>query len=442
MQKKLFQKLAAIAILSLLLLIPLSLIEGQIAGRSARQAEVKRNIAESAAGPQTLIGPVIAVRYRERVERRAKDEAGRETIQHEIVTRTEVLPPQRLDIGGEARVETRSRGLYRARLYHLALQIAGKAVVPPGLGLTSLRNIVDAHAILVLGVADPRGVDNDPEVSVNGHAHRFATGTFGVVAGQGVHVPLGPIDLATGGSFEFALPLNLTGSERLAIAPAGNATTVTLKSDWPHPSFQGRFLPTTRTIGAAGFDARWQVSHLARSFDRVLKSGEANPSRETLDISFMEPVNVYLKSERAVKYGLLFVVLTFAAFFLTEVLRRLAIHPLQYLLVGLALAIFFLLLIALSEHLSFALAYGISAAACVPLIATYLAGALGSRLRGAAFGAGIAALYGVLYGVLLSEDNALLMGALLLFAALGASMLATRRIDWYGIGGGAAEGGL
>lgn len=439
MQKKLFQKLATIAILSLLLLIPLSLIEGQIAGRSARQAEVKRNIAESAAGAQTLIGPVLAVRYRERVERRGKDESGRETIQHEIVTRTEILPPQRLEIGGEARVETRSRGLYRARLYHLALQIAGKAVVPPGLGLTSLRNIVDAHAILVLGIADPRGVDNDPEVSVNGRAQRFATGTFGVVAGQGVHVPLGAIDLATGGSFEFALPLNLTGSERLAIAPAGNATTVTLKSDWPHPSFQGRFLPTTRTVGAAGFDARWQVSQLARSFDRVLRSGEANPSGETLDISFIDPVNVYLKAERAVKYGLLFVVLTFAAFFLTEVLRRLAIHPLQYLLVGLALAIFFLLLIALSEHLSFALAYGISASACVILIATYLAGALGSRARGAAFGAGIATLYGVLYGVLLSEDNALLMGALLLFAALGASMLATRRIDWYGLGGSAAE---
>lgn len=442
MQKKLFQKLAAIAVLSLLLLIPLSLIEGQIAGRSARQAEVMRNIAESAAGAQTLIGPVLAIRYRERVERRGKDEAGRETVHHEIVTRTEVLPPQRLDIGGEARVETRSRGLYRARLYHLALQLAGKAVVPPRIGFDPARNIVDAQAFLVLGVADPRGVDNDPEVSVNGRVHRFATGTAGVVAGQGVHVPLGPIDIATGGSFEFALPLNLTGSERLAIAPAGNATTVTLKSDWPHPSFQGRFLPTTRTVSAAGFEARWQVSHLARSFDRVLKSAEANATGETLDISFMEPVNVYLKAERAVKYGLLFVVLTFAAFFLTEVLRRLAIHPLQYLLVGLALAIFFLLLIALSEHLSFALAYGISASACVTLIGTYLAGALGSRVRGAAFGAGIAALYGVLYGVLLSEDNALLMGALLLFAALGASMLATRRIDWYGIGGNAAEGGL
>jgi inner membrane protein len=440
MQKMLFVKLAAVAVLSLLLLVPLFMIEAQIAGRSVRQAEVVRNIAESAAGPQTLIGPVLAVRYRERIERRGTDESGDgETVRHEIVERTEMLPPRRLDIGGEARVETRSRGLYRARLYHLALQVSGDVVVPPHLGLAAGRNIVDAQAFLVLGVADPRGVDNDPDLRINGGSYRFATGTGGFVAGQGVHVPLGSIDPAKGGSFAFALPLNLTGSERLAIAPAGDATSVTLKSDWPHPSFQGRFLPTTRSVSGAGFEANWQVSHLARSFERILAPPAAGESGETLDVSFMDPVNVYLQSERAVKYGILFVVLTFAAFFLTEILRRLSIHPLQYLLVGLALAIFFLLLIALSEHFSFAIAYAVSAAACVSLIGAYLAGALGSVRRGAAFGAGIAALYGVLYGVLLSEDNALLMGSLVLFAALGATMLATRKIDWYRIGAAAGD---
>lgn len=438
MQRKLFFKLASIAVLSVLLLIPLGMIEGQIMARGARQAEVVRNIAESAAGPQTLIGPVLAVRYRERVERRVKDpETGHETLRSESVERTRVLPPQQLDLGGEARVETRSRGLYRARLFHLAAQVSGSVAVPPRLGLEDTRNLSEARAFLVFGVADPRGVDNDPEVKINGVAHRFTTGTVGALAGQGLHIPLGEIDLAGGQRFDFALPLNLTGSERLEIAPAGNATTVAIQSDWPHPSFQGRFLPSTRSVSAAGFEARWQVSHLARNFDRVLKAGQADgaPS-ETLDISFIDPVNVYLKSERAVKYGVLFVVLTFAAFFLTEILRTLPIHPLQYLLVGLALAIFFLLLIALSEHFSFVIAYAVSATACVALIGSYLAGALGSRRRGVVFGGGIAALYGVLYGVLLSEDNALLMGALLLFVALGATMLATRRIDWYGVGGG------
>ncbi|MER2541150.1 MAG: inner membrane CreD family protein, partial [Azonexus sp.] len=169
---------------------------------------------------------------------------------------------------------------------------------------------------------------------------------------------------------------------------------------------------------------------LARNFDAALKAN----SGEALSIDFIDPVNVYLQAERAVKYGVLFIALTFAGFFLTEILRRTPIHPMQYLLVGLALAIFFLLLIAFSEHLAFAAAYGIAATACIGLIAWYLAGALGGWRQGFAFGSGLTGLYGVLYGVLLSEDNALLMGSLLLFLALGAVMLATRRLNWYGLG--------
>lgn len=440
MQKKLLMKLLAIAGLSILLLIPLSMIESQIGARSARQNEVTRNIAESSAGQQTLVGPVLLVRYRERIERRSKDEGtGRETVRQEIVDRSQTFPPQNLDIGGEVRVESLKRGLYRARLYHLAAQVAGTVVIPPKLGLEGATDLVDAQADLVMGVTDPRGVETDPEVRVNGKSLRFATGTAGAVAGQGVHVVLGEFDPARGATYDFSLPLNLTGLERLAIAPAGNSTRVSLKSDWPHPSFQGRFLPQQRTVSKDGFEAQWQVSHLARNFDRILKGAEGQGGAETLGISLIDPVNVYLKSERAVKYGILFVSLTFAAFFLTEILRRLAIHPMQYLLVGLALAMFFLLLIALSEHVDFVLAYGVSSAACVALIAAYLSGALGSRLRGVAFGAGIAALYGVLYGVLLSEDNALLMGTLLLFLALGATMLSTRRLNWYRVGGLAGE---
>ena len=179
-----------------------------------------------------------------------------------------------------------------------------------------------------------------------------------------------------------------------------------------------------------GFGARWEISHLARNFEATL-----NPARgEVLSIDFVDPVNVYLQSERAVKYGVLFITLTFAGFFLTEILRRSPIHPMQYLLVGLALAIFFLLLIAFSEHLPFPLSYGLSAVACIGLIATYLSGALGGVRQGAAFGGGLTGLYGVLYGVLLSEDNALLMGSVLLFLALGTTMLATRRLDWYRLG--------
>jgi inner membrane protein len=444
MQRKLVLKLIAIAVLSLLLLVPLGMIEQQVRERSARQAEVVRNIAESAAGPQTLVGPVLAIRYRERIEHREKDaKTGAETVRHEIVERTRLLPPQKLDIAGGSRVEMRNRGLYGARLYHLDLQFAGRALVPPRLGLDGATAIVDANAFLVLGLSDPRGVGVDPDVRIDGESRRFATGTLGLIAGAGLHIPLGKVgvsDLAEGRRVEFAFPLKLTGLEHLRIAPTGETTTVALKSDWPHPSFQGRFLPTTRSVDKNGFEARWEVSHLARNFDRIAKGGAEHAAHgETLGVSYMDPVNVYLKSERAVKYGVLFVVLVFAAFFLTEALRHLPIHPLQYLLVGLALAVFFLLLIALSEHTDFGLAYAASAAASTLLIGAYLAGALRDRRRGIGFGAGIATLYGVLYGVLLSEDNALLMGSLLIFSALGATMLATRRIDWYSVGTGGSD---
>ena len=440
MQFKLFVKLAAIAGMSALLLIPLWMIQAQIETRSAHQAEVVRNIAESAAGPQALLGPVLVVRYREKVQQRDKDPAtGREVVRQETVESISVLPPQRLKIGGEARVESRRRGLYRARVYHLALQVSGSGHVAPNLGLAPNHNIVDAQAFLVLGISDPRGIENDPEVGVNGSTRRFEAGALGLSSPQGVHLALGPVEIAEGGSYDFAFPLNLTGSERLSIAPAGDATSVALRSDWPHPSFQGRFTPSTRTVGAAGFEANWQVSHLARSFDRVLRTQDSALIPETLDVDFIDPVNVYLMADRAVRYGILFVVLTFAAFFLTEILSRRSIHPLQYLLVGLALAVFFLLLIALSEHIRFALAYAASAAACAALIGYYLCAALASVKRGGAFAGAMAALYAVLYGVLQSEDNALLMGTLLLFAALAATMLATRRLDWYRIGAPALD---
>ncbi len=435
MENKILSKLGVIGSLSVILLVPLYLIGAQISGRSARQTEVLLEIAESAAGSQNVIGPVCVVRYHELVQHVDRDQTtDRETTRQEVAEGTLVLPPQALDISGEARVETRSRGLYHARLFHSALRVSGSFQVPAGFGLDPRRKIQDAQAFLVLAVSDPRGISNDPVVLVNGAQNRFSTGTVGLNDRAGAKVSLGTLDPAQGGQFEFSFPLNLMGTEHLSFAPVGIQTTVALKSDWPNPSFQGRFLPVTHTVNDSGFEARWQVSALARSFDQVLKANPPGGDSEILGVGFLEPVNVYSMSERAVTYGILFVVLTFAAFFLTEILRRLRIHPLQYLLVGLALAIFFLLLIALSEHIPFLLAYTASAAACVGLIGVYLSGALGKTRLGIQFGAGIALLYAILYGVLLSEDNALLMGTGLLFAALGVTMLATRRIDWYQIG--------
>lgn len=441
MDRKLFFKLAAIGFLTLLLMLPLMAIEGQISQRSQRQAEVRANIAQTAAGLQTLVGPVLAVRYRELAPPETVNDpaTGRATTVRKEVEHTLFLPAEQLAINGRADVETRSRGIYQARLFHLDLTLAGQIPVPAHLGLDERVHLIDAHAALVLGLSDLRGMDNDPEVLINGGKHRFKAGLAHGLPGQQVAIDLGPLDFKVPARFDFSFPLKLTGTERLAVAPTAEANSIELQSGWRHPSFQGRFLPRTRQVSASGFEAKWEISHLARNFDAAVRANSNDIDRETLEISFMEPVNIYLQSERAVKYGILFIVLTFAAFFLGEILRKRPMHFMQYLLVGLALAIFFLLLIALSEHLRFAWAYAASATACIGLITAYLSGVFGGHRPALAFGAGFTGLYGVLYGVLLSEDNSLLMGSLLLFLALGAIMMTTRRIDWYRLGRAAGE---
>lgn len=437
MDKKLFYKIGGIALMMILLLIPLSMVERQIRDRSQRQNEVQESIANGAAGEQMLAGPFLAVDYRE-TSLITPDENNTKPRQ-QVVERTLLLPAQLLEIDGQGNVETRHRGIYQARLFQMQLTNKGHFVVPPLASLLPGKQFSDARLRLILRVSDPRGINNDPQVQLNGQTMRFSAPKR---QGSGesprqMEIALGSFDTTQEYRLNFSFPLQLTGTTRLAIAPTGEANRISLKSDWPHPNFGGRFLPGKRNVSESGFDAQWEVSHLARNFDATL-----NPkSGENLSIDFVDPVNIYLQAERAVKYGLLFVALTFAGFFLTEILRRAPIHPLQYLLVGLALATFFLLLIAFSEHLPFIAAYGLAATACIGLIAFYLAGALGGWQQGAAFGGGLTGLYGVLYGVLLSEDNALLMGSVLLFLALGTIMLATRKLDWYSLGKQLTAGG-
>jgi len=245
------------------------------------------------------------------------------------------------------------------------------------------------------------------------------------------------------------IALELVGTGELAFAPAANATRVELASDWPHPSFGGRFLPVERNVSESGFKARWQLNALATTAPQAAVAGapacalhEGEPEGvgrerrrciETFGVAFIDPVSPYALADRATKYGLLFITLTFACVGVVEVMGRLRVHPLQYALVGAGVAIFFTLLVSLSEHVPFAAAYAIAAAACTLLLGLYGAFVLGGARRGLAFGAGIGALLGVLYALLQLEQTALLLGSFLLFAVLAGIMVATRRVDWYAL---------
>lgn len=430
----LFSKTLMIAFLALLLLIPLSMIESKIGERKMLQNQVQQDIARSASGPQTITGPYLVISYKLREREITQDEKGnKKTTITDTGPYEAVLTPHNLKIDGKADVETRNRGIYQARLFNLRGTIAGDFIVPKGYGIDKpIEDIIPQAAYFVMKVSDSRGIRNVPVLTLNGLRSEFAPGCVKPISGNGMHVSLSALEASQPHTFNFDFPIDLQGMTTLAVTPSGNQTEMSLKSAWPHPSFGGSFLPRARSVDENGFSAQWLVTNLARN-NATRNEANQPESSETFSVDFIDPVNIYLLSERAIKYGVMFVVLMFTSFFMFEVLRGLRIHPMQYLLIGLAMAMFFLLIISLSEHMPFLTSYVASGTACVALIGVYLRGVLKNRKPALTFSGSIALLYAVLYGVLQSEDNALLMGTLILFAALSAVMLLTRRMDWYGL---------
>lgn len=437
MQKMLLLRIGTILLLTLCLLVPLSMIHGVVSQRSHLQAEVESTIAASSSGPQRLAGPLLIVPYTVSELIVTKDDKGREhrnwSHRHERIAFT----AERAEYLGKVEVEQKYKGLYKAQVFQSKGNWRATFSVPKHLGLdlewddAKLR-LTLGKAYLAFGLTDVRGLRGAPDVKWNGETVVVENDSDWAALGDGIHANVGVLDVRGPKTHDVSMQMNVGGTRSLSIAPLGKTTVVKMGAAWPHPNFGGRFLPTQREITANGFSATWEISQLASKNAALIANGtKAEAPLEAFDVSFIEPVNVYLQAERAVKYGVLFIVLTFAAFFLFEMLKSLRIHPMQYALVGLALALFFLLLVSLSEHIAFLRAYLVASVASVLLITYYLVHVLGGWLRGALFGLKLALLYAVLYGLLLSEDNALMLGSLLLFAALGTVMLITRRFNWY-----------
>ena len=437
MNRSLLLKTLIVGALALLLMIPVSMIQNLVAERQARANEAIAGIAEGWGKRQTVAGPYLYVPYERRwtvVKRDTVEGKQRETRTEHMESQVLRFPATALDWQVDADIGEKARGIYKARLYSARLAGTGTIAVPARAALEDGASRYKwGTPRLVLGVADPLGIRAAPAVKVDGRAYAFAPGTADALLASGLNAPLAGHDMAKGGVLAFSLTLELGGSEAFALAPLGADTTVAMRADWPHPSFQGRYLPARHEIDASGFRASWKVSRYAAA-ESASCVFPCSRMREAIGVSFIEPVGVYQSLERASKYGFLFLGLTFVAFMLIELLRRLAIHPVQYTLVGLALAMFFLLLVALSEHIAFAAAYAVATAACVGIITVYLSRVLQSTALGVAFGAALTGLYGMLYALLKAEDYSLLGGSLLLFALLAALMVATRRVDWYALG--------
>ncbi len=440
-------KIALIGLVALLLQIPVEMIRGLVLERKQARDGVIADIARRSSEAQRIAGPVLYVPWTRRgVETTTtSDESGRSrTSSKEKIERGQVaLLPATLSVEGTIDLQQKHRGIYQARVYTLNATLRGTFVLPPGLGVPGGPGTLEwGRALLVLGIHDTRGIRDRVQLEWNGALPALYPG--GVEAAgvpNGIHADLGvlatPQSLATQ---EFKIALSLLGSERLDIIPVGAATTVSLASPWPHPSFSGKILPDAgTTLARDGFAASWRTSHfatnLAQLHQRCVQSRQCEAfNQHSLAVAFVQPVDLYQTVERSVKYGFLFIGLTFAAFFLFEVLKKLAIHPIQYALVGVALAIFFLLLISLSEHLGFVPAYAIAAGSCVALLGYYVGHVLKSMRLGAMFAFALGVLYGLLFVILRLEDHALLMGSVIVFACVAAAMVATRRVDWYALG--------
>lgn len=441
MNRSLGIKLGAIGLLILLLLIPLLMINGLIGERQSARNGVLDNIARSSSYSQQITGPILVVPYRQTVrEWKTAEKTGQRYLEERQISSRLYVLPETFTLDGNVGTELRARGIYTARLFKSDNQISGHFEVPANYGIT--EDLGDYHfdePFLAVGISDIRGINNALKLQLNGQELDFEPGSGDDMLSNGVHAPLGQLDSSKTMKLNYAFNLKLQGTSSFSVAPIGRDSQVQLKSDWPHPSFMGEFLPTEREITESGFTANWQTSFFATNMEQVLRdcvntSGCSSFDNRSFGVSFVDPVDQYLKTDRAIKYAMLFIGLTFAGFFLMEILKRLAVHPVQYGLVGLALAMFYLLLLSLSEHLGFGLAYGLSAAACVTLVGFYVCHVLHSWLAGGGFTLGLAALYGLLYGLLSAEDYALLMGSLLVFGLLACVMLLTRKLDWYGVG--------
>ena len=413
-------------------LIPLAMIRDVIQERQSRQRSVSQEIGQVWGRQQAVTGPVLAVPFRQGY---AVEDG---TLRYR--DRTAVFLPDRYVVGAEVLSETRSRGIYEAVVYTADILLSGSFAAPNADWLAEGTEVLWDQAVVIVTASDLRSLDGVVTIDWNGQPIPLQPGAPDLEALSGGRMSAPVPDLAATPSREipFEVRLTLKGSESLEFVPMGRESQVSVTSDWPDPSFSGAFLPDGHAISESGFDATWALSYYGRPFpqqwiDDEHADASAGIRHSRFGVHFVQPVSAYLQSERSAKHGVLFIIFTFAVFFLFETAAGLRIHIFQYGLVGMSLSLFYLLLISLAEHLGFAMAYGIGAAAVIGQVVLYTARVLASIKRSATIGALLAALYGGLFVLMGLEDFALLFGSVALFVALGAVMYVTRRIDWYAI---------
>jgi inner membrane protein len=416
-------RFAILGLVTLILLLPTSMIRGLIGERQDRHHSAAEEITSKWGDSQWLIGPALVLPYTIR--------SGDKITAHDAI-----FLPKRLNISGVVTTEKRGRGIFEVPVYSFSGTIEGEFEKPKLETLNIDPTSVEwSKAHLAMGISDVRALRSQPTVSWNGMPSEFLPGTGGFKEDQhGLHAQVVVTPVNNG--FKFSFPLAVNGSHALFVSPFGDETVLQLRSNWPAPNFQGNWLPTDRTITKDGFDATWRVSYLGRNYPQSWVSPLAPAVDKALidslfGVNLNDPIDHYRMADRSVKYASLFILLTFTSIWLLEVLAKATVHPIQYLMLGAALCVFYLLELSLSEHIAFSIAYGIASVAIIVMIGTYGRVLFRRGERGFVVPAGVALLYSYLYVLLTNEDAALLVGSIGLFAILAVVMFLTRGVNWY-----------
>lgn len=428
LKSPLFWKITTLIGCIVLLSLPLMMVRELINERADYRSEVVDAIEQSTSGSQKLAGPLIAIPITEtltRMENQKEVNYQRSWVYYWL--------PESLAVAGKQTVESRRVGIYSGQVWHNTLQI--RASFDP-LRLAALRktNIVLGQPRLVVSVGDARGIGAIHAPEVNGNVLSVEPGLGISGDGAGIHMPM-PALAEDNKPLEIAFSLDLNGTGEFSLVPLGRNSELQLTSNWPHPGFLGSFLPTQREVSAAGYRAHWQSSWFANDMGSYFKDDMEIPwSRlPAFSADVMSLADQYQLTDRATKYAILLIGLTFMAFFVFESLTRRPLHPMQYLLVGLSLVLFYLVLLALSEHIGFTAAWLAASLSGAVMNGIYLQAVLRGWRNSLLFVAALLLLDGVMWFLLHSEDSALLLGTGVLALALSVLMFLTRRVDWYAL---------
>ena len=422
-----------IGFLVLLLQIPIAMIEGLIRERTTTRDQAVEEVTGKWGNRQNVVGPVMVVPY---VVRSVEEgESGQKKVRTSV--RSASFLPETLRVDGRIDSQIRYRGIFGVPVYRMDLTVKGRFPRPDfsDWGVKA-EDIQWERVELWVGISDARAIQSQTSLSWSGSPIPFQPGSGERADGRsGIHVSLkGRLG---GNGYDFSFPLVLNGSVGAFFAPLGKETTVTLKSNWSSPSFQGEWLPVERTVKDDGFEARWVIPSLGRNYPQSWTSTSAAGKamdESKFGVDLLASVDPYRMSERSVKYEHLFLLLTFLSLWLFEILAGRRLHSLQYLLVGAAMCVFYLLMLSLAEHLGFLSAYLLASLMVVGLITAYCAAILKRAGWTSVMGGLLAALYAYLYILLTNEDYALLIGSVGLFLVLAAVMYLTRRTDWTAAG--------